>query len=119
MKSQREFELFEKRFKVSWVNFTFIDIGSFKLPLMLSWTSELKAPSVRLCPAVRGNPERPQNGVCAVLLHVTVVHCLQEGVALAKAVYRHVPLGTDRSHNRYWAFHVGTPGLYIEKGKFV
>ena len=40
-------------------------------------------------------------------------------MALAKQVYRHVPIGTDRNHNRYWVFHDATPGLYIEKGKYM
>ncbi|XP_056414619.1 tyrosine-protein kinase BAZ1B [Hyla sarda] len=39
-----------------------------------------------------------------------------EGIAKAKQVLRRSPLGTDRSHNRYWLFSDGTPGLYIEKG---
>ena len=40
-------------------------------------------------------------------------------MALAKQVYRHVPIGTDRNHNRYWVFYDATPGLYIEKGKYL
>ncbi|XP_061178155.1 tyrosine-protein kinase BAZ1B-like isoform X1 [Saccostrea echinata] len=39
-----------------------------------------------------------------------------EGIALAKAVLRQTPIGTDRNHNRYWVFSQTTPGLYIEKG---
>ncbi|XP_021346334.1 tyrosine-protein kinase BAZ1B-like isoform X2 [Mizuhopecten yessoensis] len=38
------------------------------------------------------------------------------GIALAKSVLRHTPIGTDRNHSRYWVFSGVTPGLYIEKG---
>lgn len=43
--------------------------------------------------------------------------CLQEGIALAKAVLRQTPIGSDRNHSRYWVFSQTTPGLYIEKGQ--
>ncbi|XP_063305631.1 tyrosine-protein kinase BAZ1B [Pelobates fuscus] len=39
-----------------------------------------------------------------------------EGIAKAKLVLRRSPIGTDRSHNRYWLFSDGVPGVYIEKG---
>lgn len=39
-----------------------------------------------------------------------------EGIALAKAVLRQTPIGSDRNHSRYWVFSQTTPGLYIEKG---
>ncbi|XP_055996600.1 tyrosine-protein kinase BAZ1B-like isoform X2 [Ostrea edulis] len=39
-----------------------------------------------------------------------------EGIALAKAVLRQTPIGSDRNHNRYWVFSQTTPGLYIERG---
>ena len=29
---------------------------------------------------------------------------------------RHMPLGCDRNHDRYWFFPSAAPGLYIEKG---
>nr|CAB3225102.1 tyrosine-protein kinase BAZ1B [Phallusia mammillata] len=41
---------------------------------------------------------------------------LTESRATAQTVRRRVCLGTDRNHNRYWLFHDGVPGLYIETG---
>jgi len=42
--------------------------------------------------------------------------CIQDGIAAAKRAMRHMPLGCDRSHDRYWFFPAAAPGLYIEKG---
>jgi len=41
---------------------------------------------------------------------------IQDGIAAAKRAMRHVPLGCDRNHDRYWFFPAAAPGLYIEKG---
>ncbi|XP_041657595.1 tyrosine-protein kinase BAZ1B [Cheilinus undulatus] len=40
----------------------------------------------------------------------------QDGITKARLVMRRTPLGTDRSHNRYWLFSDVVPGLYVEKG---
>ncbi|XP_030007465.1 tyrosine-protein kinase BAZ1B isoform X2 [Sphaeramia orbicularis] len=47
---------------------------------------------------------------------VAAERAFQDGVTKAKLVMRRTPLGTDRSHNRYWLFSDVVPGLYIEKG---
>ena len=44
---------------------------------------------------------------------------LQDGITLAKCVMRHMPLGCDRNHDRYWFFPAAAPGLYIEKGRLL
>jgi len=41
---------------------------------------------------------------------------MQDGITVAKRVMRHMPLGCDRNHDRYWFFPYAAPGLYIEKG---
>uniref|UniRef100_A0A8D0D697 Tyrosine-protein kinase BAZ1B n=1 Tax=Sander lucioperca TaxID=283035 RepID=A0A8D0D697_SANLU len=45
-----------------------------------------------------------------------VERAFQDGITKARLVMRRTPLGTDRSHNRYWLFSDVVPGLYIEKG---
>lgn len=49
-----------------------------------------------------------------------ILKCLfayQKGIALAKNVVRHCPVGLDRNHDRYWILHGSRAGLYVEKGK--
>jgi len=45
--------------------------------------------------------------------------CTQDGITAAKRVMRHMPLGCDRNHDRYWFFPAAAPGLYIEKGQSI
>ncbi|TDH15017.1 hypothetical protein EPR50_G00026860 [Perca flavescens] len=45
-----------------------------------------------------------------------VERAFQDGITKARLVMRRTPLGTDRTHNRYWLFSDVVPGLYIEKG---
>ncbi|PVD33659.1 hypothetical protein C0Q70_04917 [Pomacea canaliculata] len=43
----------------------------------------------------------------------------KDSINLARTVLRHIPIGYDRHHNRYWIFTNTTPGLYIEKAGWV